>query len=89
MGSGGAEERRSGGAEEQRSGGAEERRSGGAEERRSGGAEERRSGGRRIQFSLTLEVFPYIGFFRTTTPYMGVDKMHNPLTCHQCLTHNT
>ncbi|NES18171.1 MAG: hypothetical protein F6K41_04395 [Symploca sp. SIO3E6] len=32
-------------------------------ERRSGGAEERRSGGRRIQFSLTLGVFPYIGFF--------------------------
>ncbi|NES22109.1 MAG: hypothetical protein F6K41_25090 [Symploca sp. SIO3E6] len=40
-----------------------ERRSGGAEERRSGGAEERRSGGRRIQFFLTLGVFPYIVFF--------------------------
>ncbi|NES25758.1 MAG: hypothetical protein F6K41_44415 [Symploca sp. SIO3E6] len=35
----------------------------GAEEQRSGGAEERRSRGRRIQFSLTLGVFPYIGFF--------------------------
>ncbi|NES22821.1 MAG: hypothetical protein F6K41_28845 [Symploca sp. SIO3E6] len=67
---------------EQRSGGAEERRSRGAEEQRSGGAEERRSGGRRIQFSLTLGVSPYIGFFRTTTPYMGVDKMHDLLTCH-------
>jgi len=32
-------------------------------EQRSGGAEERRSVGRRIQFSLTLEIFPYIGFF--------------------------
>ncbi|NES22525.1 MAG: hypothetical protein F6K41_27300 [Symploca sp. SIO3E6] len=56
-------------------------------ERRSGGAEEQRSGGRRIQFSLTLGVFPYIGFFRTTTPYMGVDKMDDLLTCH--LTPNT
>jgi len=42
-------------------------------EQRSRGAEEQRSGGRRIQFSLTLG-FPYIGFFRTTTPYMGVDR---------------
>jgi len=37
------------------------------------GAEERRSRGRRTQFALTLGVFPYIGFFRTTTLYMGVD----------------
>ncbi|NES25510.1 MAG: hypothetical protein F6K41_43105 [Symploca sp. SIO3E6] len=40
-----------------------ERRSRGAEERRSRGAEEQRSRGRRIQFSLTLGVFPYVGFF--------------------------
>ncbi|NES22601.1 MAG: hypothetical protein F6K41_27700 [Symploca sp. SIO3E6] len=37
-----------------------ERRSGGAEEQRSRGAEERR---KKKQFSLTLGVFPYIGFF--------------------------
>jgi len=54
-----------------------ERRSRGAEEQRSRGAS-----GRRIQFSDTLGVFPYISFFRTTTSYMGVDKMHYLLTCH-------
>jgi len=32
-------------------------------EQRSRGAEEQKSGGRRIQFSLTLGVFPCIGFF--------------------------
>ncbi|NES25423.1 MAG: hypothetical protein F6K41_42625 [Symploca sp. SIO3E6] len=58
-----------------------ERRSRGAEERRSGGAEEQR---KKNTIFLNPWVFPYIGsFFSPQTPYMGVDKMHHPSTCHQ------
>jgi len=56
----------------------------GAEEQRSRGAEEEE-----YNYSDTLGVFPYIGFFRTTTPHMRVDKMRDSLTCHHCLIPNT
>ncbi|NES25286.1 MAG: hypothetical protein F6K41_41900, partial [Symploca sp. SIO3E6] len=47
-------------------------------ERRSGGAEEQR---KKNTIFLNPWVFPYIGsFFSPQTPYMGVDKMHHPLT---------
>ncbi len=34
------------------------------------------------QFFDPLGLSIYRVFFSTQTPYMGVDKMHHPLTCH-------
>ena len=45
--------------------------------------------GRGNTIFLTQDVFLYIGFFRYQTLYIGLDKMHDSLTCHHCLTPNT